>query len=1153
MSKEIHCSNVSRKEAICLKEEEIRSIRKSSCPPELERISQLWEGCKIVSTSSYSDKEALKASVVETIDSVTNYLIGQGVIKKSTKVRPGDISTVGLDLFKEDLLRRADTKFIEKIPKYMEKFMSYIVLLEGFSLEDKKTFLIQFPPNEREEYQCNDGAKTRLEDVYENANPSPIVVKANNRKVADIATEFRKTADQGLHPHVVPFVNYLIGVNERLVRNEDGYYLNPRGYVSLQQVYKTLESYERSLSQNYLDIVRGNKEGLIREIIEITKQDNVKAAESEVVDIYGRKEVVTLLVKKLDIDRDMANEIVTKISDENQIGDSDRFTYWLKEVEDGVETKEASISDVLNGSIDEIIRGKALYFDRVFQKTDPQSSKILDLSRITDIIASTSTMLENPHEPITDKEKNGIYALRALTNPTLSNNPDNNPIHFLAASDHLVGKKDILLRKVGDDLALQKYINRIFDVREVYLGSSNKDVTTEILYPLFHAVLTQDGAKLSQVSLSLGGDLQSEFQKKFHPANALDKESMPAIDLLLRVNSHEFTNLYIEKLPKYLNLNFKKSFLNDKDGKGRNRLGVAAFQGHDKTTRALLEAALSQGQDFLKEFLKAKDNDGCNALNIAVSQGHSGVVAVLLESILNNASQDGNAMKFLRETLNSKDSNGCNPLNIAISQGHIEALRVLLEAASTQESNFLKEFLNSKDAMNNNALSIAVSKGHVEVVIALLEKASEQGSEFLREFFNSKDRNGVNALSIAASKGYGDIVTALLNQGPELSKELLNSKDKNGNNALSIAVCEGYAEIVLALLRKAEDQDQNFQRDFLSYRDADGCNLLNIALSQGNNKIAKLLLSTTDPEILKKLLNDKDENGCNALNIAVSHYNIEIIELLLEKASTQNSDFLKNFLNATDNNGRNALNIAANEDYIVIVDRLLKIASLNQEILKELLSTKDKYYHNAINMTALGGHSATLELLLDKASEQSPEFLKELLSSKDGYGRNVLNIAVSQGCEEASKLLLEKTISVGDPKFLKEFLNAKDVNGCNVLDNAIKQDQTEMIKTLLEMGVIINKIPSKGSGRSMAIESQRSAKGLIDSIKQDNLSTYIEAVDPEKLKQAINVSVYIDTMQNKHRSPLQFAAELGKKSDIGILINKGADIYVENNKGRNSL
>jgi ankyrin repeat protein len=84
----------------------------------------------------------------------------------------------------------------------------------------------------------------------------------------------------------------------------------------------------------------------------------------------------------------------------------------------------------------------------------------------------------------------------------------------------------------------------------------------------------------------------------------------------------------------------------------------------------------------------------------------------------------------------------------------------------------------------------------------------------------------------------------------------------------------------------------------------------------------------------------------------------------------------------------------------------------------------------------------------------------------------------------------------------------------------------------------------------MAIESQRSAKGLIDSIKQDNLSAHIEVVDPEKLKQAINVSVYIDTMQNKHRSPLQFAAELGKKSDMSILINKGADIYVENNKGR---
>ena len=290
--------------------------------------------------------------------------------------------------------------------------------------------------------------------------------------------------------------------------------------------------------------------------------------------------------------------------------------------------------------------------------------------------------------------------------------------------------------------------------------------------------------------------------------------------------------------------------IESQDCYGRTPLSLAAWTGHFKTVKLLLEW-VNNGVE-----LNAKDRDSMTALSLATESGYSDVVKLLLE-------QDG--IEF--NTMGSHEKR--TPLLEATIQGNSEIVMLLLAKDGID--------LSSLDCNGMSPLGIAAYFGRLEIFKLLLD---ERGIDR-----NLKDKYGRTPLASAALEGHLVIVKLLISKADVDH----NLGDENGRTPLANAASKGHLEIVKLLISKTDIK--------LNTRNRTGQTPLMLALHYSNSEVAKLLLMTDGV-----IFNRKGLNGDTPLILATLNWQLEVVDLLLKKDGIE--------LNATDGNGQTALSLA---------------------------------------------------------------------------------------------------------------------------------------------------------------------------------------------------------------------------------------------------
>jgi ankyrin repeat protein len=965
IEEEINCSNICRREAILAKiiDYNNRENQTIVAGSEFENLYKSWEdynpNFNLPSSSSVNAEDSsslieLQNKITSTIDWIKDCLVKKEILAIEDN-NPNQIHTTqGLELLKTDLIRRSDTEFKTQIPDYVRKFIQYIALLETKEIEEQRAFLVQFPPDSIHEYQCHDGAKSRLEAVYSSAKPSSIILQSHDIVSETKANEFRQSVYEGNHPHILPFINYLLGVNRNLVGNIDNFYLTPNNDIKVKQVYDLIKNYEHQLSEVYLEKIRKDKQKLIDEIVKITNENNQNAIEGKTapVDVYNQIEIKRLLCQYLDISELEADEIIIAISQEGEIlskeeskveskdedfdnlieskseeGDENRkVIYWLTLDQSNTNEENQNISEVLEEKIAEIIDKKANYFKRINRENiDAVADDIIDLSKVNELIESTKTILTENRANLNLAEINGIYALRALAEKL----KDDQPIHFIVASDHLVNQREVLLAKAQDDIVLKNYINRIYEVREIYLGEQNKDQKIENLNPVFHAILTKNSEKLSEILTNF--DIIIDVLQSFTDNNYNgDLTNFGIINILRFIPNNDNSDRILwrngainlteaEKIkyksPLYyaINSNDKniiKKILEENNGniinflhQTRQDLGnylilqYAISENKVEVVKAMLEnKTLNNDPELFKEFINAKDKDGNSILHLAVIYGKTEVVKAILE----NETLKNNPDLF-KEVINVKDWDDDLALHVAVVSGKTEVVKAILENETLKNnSDLFKEVINVKDRYSSSIIHIALKSGKTEVVKAILENETlKNDPEHFKAFINAKDKDGDSILHLATRFGIIEAINTILENetlknNPELFKKFINHKNYGGESAFDIAVKSGSdiatIEIVKTILKHdiLKNNAELFEQ-IISVKDRDGDSILHLAVIYSETDIVRAVLENDilkkDYNLFKKVINAINNAGDLPLNSAAINNDTEVVKELLSKGA----------------------------------------------------------------------------------------------------------------------------------------------------------------------------------------------------------------------------------------------------------------------------
>jgi len=415
----------------------------------------------------------------------------------------------------------------------------------------------------------------------------------------------------------------------------------------------------------------------------------------------------------------------------------------------------------------------------------------------------------------------------------------------------------------------------------------------------------------------------------------------------------------------------------------------------------------------------------------------------------------------------------------------------------------------------------------------------------------------------------------IITQNPDLLKKTLSTKDDFGCNVLYYhAVKDENTKAVKALLDNAIiTKDFDFFEEFVTTKYVDGINALAVAAFFGRPEMVETILDINiknqdSKSLIEGLLKNKDIIGSNALSCAK---NAETLKAFLKSPILlRDSELSKELLSNKDRYGRNAFVSAAELGNLEVVTELLEHDYHQDPIFRiNFLSNKDKNGRNALASAMAGSaynedaRTKVVTALLEHGS-QDPDLLRMLLSDKDKGGLNALGLAVFNGNTEIVKTLLEHNYS--DPTLLGKLLNHQDSEGRNVIKHAVMGNKVDIVELLLQKGSIIDTInPTKPIERNDASEmcknSKNTAKEIIDKIKKhpiniQEISELLGSLGEQELKRSINVSLYVTNnlfSENQHRTPLQVAAELGNVEVMKLLIEKGAEVNVVNNKGKTAL
>ena len=302
-----------------------------------------------------------------------------------------------------------------------------------------------------------------------------------------------------------------------------------------------------------------------------------------------------------------------------------------------------------------------------------------------------------------------------------------------------------------------------------------------------------------------------------------------------------------------------KRDLNHMHQTGVTALGTAAFNGHERCVRILLDDPRLTKDTLDARALKRPDGGGGTALTAAAENGHMQCVQMILHDA-----------RATEATVNAKGGGDAPAIVHAAQSGSERTLDLLLTDPRTTAAT-----VNSRSDKGTTALGIACALGHERCVEMLLADKRTTAATV-----NSRSDSGGTALGAACLQGHERCVEMLL-ADKRTTADTIEARDVNGASALQ-AACEAASEVCIAKLLQhgADPNGANMET---------GITPLAMASYSGEDGCVELLLKTQGINI-----NTTDKHGNTALDFATgcASYWPEVqadveCETLLKRAGAQ--------------------------------------------------------------------------------------------------------------------------------------------------------------------------------------------------------------------------------------------------------------------------
>ena len=651
--------------------------------------------------------------------------------------------------------------------------------------------------------------------------------------------------------------------------------------------------------------------------------------------------------------------------------------------------------------------------------------------------------------------------------------------------------------------------------------------------------------------------------------NATDKKNVNALMLACKIMKQDAINVLLNA----------GADPNIADADGDTCLHYAA---RSQWSTQVFQAILSQGVD-----VNATNKKNVTALMLACEEGEKDAINVLL-----NAGAD----------LNIADAGGDICLHYAARRyWSTEGFQAIISHGVD---------VNATNKKNENALMLACKNKKKDVINVLLNAGADPNivdvdgdtclhnaarsycsTEVLQAIIshgidvNATNKKNVTALMIACEEGKKDAINVLLNAGADpniadvdgdtclhnaarsyCSTEVLqaiishggdvNATNKKNENALMLACKNKKEDVINVLLNAGTD---------LNIADADGDTCLhNAARSYCSTEVLQAIISHG---VDVNATNKKNEN---ALILACKNKKEDVINVLLDAGADPN---------IADADGDTYLHYAARgywstEVLQAILSQGVDVNATNKKNVTALMIACEKGEKDVINVLLNAGADTNIAdgdgdtcLHFAAQTDCSTEVLQAILShGVDVNATNKKNVtALMIACEKGKKDAINVLLNAGaDP-------NIADADGDTCFHNAARRYcSTEVLQAIISHGVDVNATNKKNVNTLMLV---------CENMKEDAINVLLNAgADPnitdadgntwlhyaarmlwfrnrhtKVLQVIISHGVDVNATNKKNVTALMSSCERGKKDDVKVLLNAGADPNITDADGNTCL
>ncbi|KAK7074366.1 hypothetical protein SK128_009451 [Halocaridina rubra] len=561
----------------------------------------------------------------------------------------------------------------------------------------------------------------------------------------------------------------------------------------------------------------------------------------------------------------------------------------------------------------------------------------------------------------------------------------------------------------------------------------------------------------------------------------------------------------------------KGASIEAKNSKKESPLYLSASRGKNRAVSLLLKA----GADF-----QSCDRNENTPLHCAALEGHLNVVKCLIDFERNESC----ALSLNERTFkcsNARNKNCETPLHLAVLKGHTKIVEELQEIDADT---------HAKNVQGDNSLHIAVISGNENIVHTLLNFERKRNDNVI-SLLDATNNKQLIPLHFAAQAGHEKIVSMLIDAGSNV-----NATDENGDTPLHLSSQKGDSHItVIQTLLDAGANKESINNS--------GVTCAHIAASSGYRKIVHLLIKaglhrncrdTADSTLLhyaakcgklcifkelcnqESLPNEKDSrNKSKDQSASLSECKAEVPDIF------DNTDLL-----ARDKKRNTPLHVAALKGHLDIVDYILEYtrvdsATCSCQSKEALINARNKSDETPLHLAVINKHTKVVISLVKLNAD---------ICAKNKSGNTPLHLAAKLGFEEIAKVLVGAVKS--SDAYETDPLNIMNKKHQTALHFAALIGHVKILDMYLDAGAnIISKDENGFTPLHVAITA---GKGNV-------LQQFLKCMEKRNLSSILNVTT------NTGKTPLHYAAHIGHKELLKMLVDAGADINIKDEDGCTSL